>query len=146
MRRALEMAHVAGIVQIGARGIGSARPGDLQDARAWGAHVVPMREVARADVAAALAPVPEGARIALVFDWDVLDPEIMPAVIARTPGGMSYWTAVEAIAAVADRGAVVAASFAEFMPARAIEGQGARTAAGLVATTLGCIARARAGV
>ena len=146
MRRASEMAHVAGIVQIGARGIGSARPGDLQDARAWGAHVVPMREVARADVAAALAPVPEGARIALVFDRDVLDPAIMPAVIARTPGGMSYWMAVELIAALADRGAIVAASFAEFMPDRDIDGQGARTAAGLVAAALGCIARARAGV
>ncbi len=146
MRRASEMAHVAGLVQIGARGIGSARPDDMRDARASGAHLVAMRDLARMDVAAALAPVPAGARIALVFDWDVLDPAIMPAVIARTPGGMSYWTAVEAIASLAERGAIVAASFAEFMPARDIDGQGARTAAGLVATALGCIARARAGV
>jgi agmatinase len=146
MRRASEMGHVAGLVQVGARGIGSARPDDLRDARARGAHLVPMRDLARTGVAAALAPVPEGARVALVFDWDVLDPAIMPAVIARTPGGMDYWSAVELIAALAGRGRIVAASFAEFMPDRDIDGQGARTAAGLVATTLGCIARARAGV
>lgn len=146
MRRASEMAHVAGIVQIGARGIGSARQADLADARRWGVHLWPMRRLAREGLAGALAPLPEGAPVMLAFDWDALDPAIMPAVIARTPGGMSYWTALEAIASVAARGPIVAATFCEFMAERDIDGQGARCAAGLVAATLGCIARAGRGV
>jgi agmatinase len=47
MRRASEMGHVERIVQVGQRGIGSARAGDLADARAWGVEFVSGAEVAR---------------------------------------------------------------------------------------------------
>ncbi len=36
MRRASEMQHVERIIQLGCRGIGSAREADLQDALDWG--------------------------------------------------------------------------------------------------------------
>lgn len=146
MRRASEMPHVAGIVQVGARGIGSARPTDLDDARRAGAKLFPMREVARSGIGPALQALPANEHVVLAFDWDVLDPAIMPAVIARTPGGMSYWDALDLIEHVARRCRLVAAVFAEFMPERDIDMQGARTAAGVVAATLGCIARARTDV
>ncbi|MGL5010731.1 MAG: arginase family protein, partial [Paracoccaceae bacterium] len=48
MRRASEMGHVERIVQVGSRGIGSAREQDLADALAWGVQFVPAGEVARA--------------------------------------------------------------------------------------------------
>ena len=146
MRRASEMGHVAGLVQVGARGIGSARAADLDDARDWGARLHPMRAVARDGLGPALADVPAGADVILCFDFDVLDPAAMPAVIARTPGGMGYWQALELIAGVAGKARIRAAVFAEFMAERDIDGLGARSAAGLVMATLGLVARAGARV
>ena len=55
MRRASEMGHVERIVQVGQRGIGSARPGDLEDARAWGVEFVSGAEVAREGIGRALS-------------------------------------------------------------------------------------------
>ena len=43
MRRASEMPQIERIVQVGQRAIGSARPGDFADAKAWGAIFVPAR-------------------------------------------------------------------------------------------------------
>jgi agmatinase len=146
MRRASEMDHVTGLVQAGARGIGSARPDDLADAVGFGARIFPMRHLAANGIAAVLDSVPEGSDVMLAFDFDVLDSAAMPAVIARAPGGMDYWTALDLIDGVASRARIVAATFCEFMPSRDIDGQGARVAAGLVAAALGCIARARTGV
>jgi agmatinase len=65
---------------------------------------------------------------------DALDPAIMPAVIGRTAGGMSYWQVAELIAGVADKARIVAFDMVEFMPERDIDGQGALVAAQLLAT------------
>ncbi|MEI4486606.1 arginase family protein [Frigidibacter sp. MR17.14] len=141
MRRASEMAHVAGIVQVGQRGIGSARVGDVADARAWGASFVPAQEVAREGIGRALAMIPEGARIALCLDCDAIDPAVMPAVIARTAGGLSYWDVLGLVEGAAARGRIVAADMVEFMPEADIDGQGALVAAQLLAAILGIVAR-----
>ncbi|MEO6609343.1 MAG: arginase family protein, partial [Aestuariivirga sp.] len=45
MRRASEQAHVWRIVQAGARGLGSARPEEVEAALKWGAHLVTSREI-----------------------------------------------------------------------------------------------------
>ncbi|MFN3259339.1 MAG: arginase family protein [Pikeienuella sp.] len=140
MRRASGMAHVAGIVQVGARGMGSARSGDVAAARAWGARLVTAEALDGDGVAAALAPIPEGADIAICFDADALDPSIMPAVIGRAPGGLSYWQALGLMRGAAARGRIVAADFVEFMPERDVDGLGALTFARLVADALGLIA------
>jgi len=141
MRRASEMAHVERIVQVGQRGIGSARPGDVVDATAWGVTFVPAREVAREGLARALAAIPEGAEIVVCLDCDALDPAIMPGVIGRTAGGLSYWDTVELIAGAAAKGRIVAFDMVEFMPERDIDGQGALVAAQLLAAVLGIVAR-----
>lgn len=142
MRRASEMAHVAGIVQVGQRGIGSARADDMADAIAAGVTFVPAREVFRGDgIARAVATIPEGARVIVCFDCDGLDPSIMPAVIAPTAGGLVYWQAVELIAAVASRAEIVAFDLVELMPDRDIDGRGALLAAQLLATVMGIVAR-----
>ncbi|MFD1912147.1 arginase family protein [Halodurantibacterium flavum] len=141
MRRASEMDHIERIVQVGQRGIGSARPGDYQDALDWGVAFVPASEVARRGVQAALDLIPEGSDIIVCFDCDALDPAIMPAVIGRTAGGLGYWQAVELIAGAAARGRIAAFDLVEFMPDRDIDGQAALLAAQLVAATLGIIAR-----
>lgn len=141
MRRASEMAHVEKIVQVGQRGIGSAREGDVADARAAGVTFIPARRLAAEGVGQVAEVIPEGAEVIVCLDCDALDPAIMPAVIGRTAGGLSYWDVVEIIAAVAGKARIVAFDMVEFMPERDIDGQGALVAAQLLAAVLGIVAR-----
>lgn len=141
MRRASEMAHVTGIVQVGQRGIGSARPGDLRDALDWGVAFLPAGEVARAGVWRAVDLIPEGAEVVICLDLDALDPSVMPAVIGRTAGGLDYWHVLELVGAVAEKARIVGFDMVEFMPDRDIDGQGATTAAQLLAGVMGILAR-----
>lgn len=141
MRRASELPHVQGIVQVAQRGIGSARPGDLADARKAGVTFLPAREMAREGFARALAAIPEGGDVVICLDCDALDPAIMPAVIGRAAGGPGYWEVLELIEAVAARARIAAFDIVEFMPERDIDGQGALVAAQLLAAVLGIVAR-----
>lgn len=141
MRRASEMDHVAGIIQVGSRGIGSARSRDLQDALDWGVEFVPAGEVARSGVWRAVDLVPEGADVIICLDLDALDPSLMPAVIGRTAGGLSYWQVLELIAGVAEKARIAGFDMVEFMPDRDVDGLGAATAAQLLAAVIGVVAR-----
>ncbi len=143
MRRASEMAHVVQIIQVGQRGIGSARASDVQDAVDWGVTFIPGGEVARDGVWRAVDLVPEGAEVIVCLDLDAFDPAIMPAVIGRTAGGLNYWQVLELIGAVAERARIAGVDMVELMPSRDIDGQGALLAAQLLAGVLGVIARQR---
>jgi agmatinase len=145
MRRASEMPHVAGMVQVGARGIGSAATSDYEDALAFGAKFVTAQTLHRHGVQTALQSIPRGADLAICFDADALDPSIMPGVIGRSPGGLTYWQAVDLINGAAALGRIVAMDFVEFMPERDVDGLGALTFARLIATSLGLVARQAAG-
>ncbi len=141
MRRASEMAHVERIVQVGQRGIGSARIGDVQDALDWGVSFVPAGEVARAGVGQAVDLIAGGAEVIVCLDLDALDPSVMPAVIGRTAGGLGYWQVLELIAGVAERARIAGFNMVEFMPERDVDGLGATVAAQLLAGVMGIIAR-----
>ncbi|MEM9551401.1 MAG: arginase family protein [Pseudomonadota bacterium] len=141
MRRASEMAHVARIVQVGARGIGSARMADLQAARDWGAEVIPMHDFSRLGRDVVLDCIPKGGQVAICFDCDALDPSIMPAVIAPTAGGLSYGDALGLVRGVAERARIAAFALVEFMPDRDRDGEGARVAGQIVAAVLGLVAQ-----
>lgn len=143
MRRASEMGHIGRIVQVGQRGLGSARPADLKAARDWGVEFVPGGEVARDGVARAVDLIPARSDVIVCFDFDALDPSIMPAVIARTAGGLRYWQALELLAGVASKARIRGMVFTEFMAGRDIDGMGASTAAQLLISTLGLICRQR---
>ncbi|GHF50457.1 arginase family protein [Seohaeicola zhoushanensis] len=145
MRRASEMAHVERIVQVGARGVGSAGMEALEAAQAWGAHLIPAHELDTGGIARAIGLVPEGARVVVCFDVDALDPAIMPAVIAPTAGGLSYREAMALIRGVAEKATLAGFDLVEFMPERDRDGIGARTAAQLLTSVIGLIGRQRAG-
>ncbi|MEM8812157.1 MAG: arginase family protein [Pseudomonadota bacterium] len=136
MRRASEMGHVNRIIQVGQRGIGSARPGDYQDALDWGVQFVSARDLQTAGIAQALAAIEPGAKIVVAFDYDALDPAILPGAIGRAPGGLTYWQAVDLIEGAANRGRIVGMGFVEFVPDRDVDGIGALTAARLLATAM----------
>jgi agmatinase len=143
MRRASEMEHVAQIIQVGQRGIGSARPSDVQDALRWGVEFVPAGEVAREGVWRAVDLIPEGAEVIICLDVDALDPAIMPAVIGRTAGGLGYWQVLELIGGVAEKATIAGLDMVELMPERDVDGQGALIAAQLLAAVVGVIGRQR---
>lgn len=141
MRRASEMAHVERIVQVGARGIGSARPADYQAARDFGVHFVFADTVHEHGIGPALEAIPDGAQVLVSIDCDGLDPAIMPAVIGPAPGGLDYWQTVALLRGVSAKARIAGFDIVEFMPARDENGRGALTAARLVANVLGCMAR-----
>ncbi|MGQ9365737.1 arginase family protein [Azospirillum sp. ST 5-10] len=141
MRRASEMPHIERIIQVGARGIGSGATADYNDAVAWGARFVTAREVHRGGVGQALALIPEGSEIIVCCDMDAMEPTQVPGVIARCPGGLTYFQVVDLIQGAAERGRIAAMDFVEFMPERDIDGMGALTVARVVMTALGTLAR-----
>lgn len=141
MRRASEMPHVERIVQVGLRGVGSARPSDVADARAWGARLVTASQVHAAGPEVALKAIPEGARIFVCFDCDALATSEMPGVICRAPGGLSFVQVEALIAGAMRRGRVVGMTIAEYVPERDVDGIGANTAGWLAATTLSRLCR-----
>jgi agmatinase len=144
MRRASEMAHIERIVQVGARGIGSAATSDYEDAVKWGVSFIPARELHRSGVQKALELIPEGSDIIVCVDADAIDPALVPGVIARSPGGLSYDEITDLIRGAAARGRIAAIDFVEFMPERDVDGIGALTFARVITTALGLIARQKA--
>ncbi len=90
IRRASEMPWIANIVQIGMRGIGSARQEELDAARAWGADVIGAYEMHEIGIDAVLDRIPRGHAYYLSIDADGIDPTIMPGVISPTPGGLDW--------------------------------------------------------
>ena len=141
MRRASEMAHITKILQVGQRAIGSARPGDLDDALRWGAEFFSGRAVAREGVEPVLERIPRGSRVLLTLDIDGMDPSVVPGVIGRAPGGLGYWQVVELIHGIAARARIVAFDLVEFMPERDVDHLGASVAAHVILNAIAAVHR-----
>ena len=141
MRRASEMGHIAKIIQVGARGIGSGHSSDFDDAVAWGAKFFTGPDIHRNGLQQAIDQIDIGADVILCIDIDAMDPTIAPNTIGRTPGGLSYYQVLDLITAAADRGQIAAVNFVEIMPEVDIDGIGGLTVSRLVAATMGIIAR-----
>lgn len=141
MRRASEMPHVAGMVQVGLRSVGSARLNEIEAARRYGSRFVTAREVHEAGITAALRHIPEGAQVVVTLDCDGLDPSIMPGVAARTPGGLTYTQVIDLIAGVGQRARIVGFDLVEFYPPADIDGLTAETASRLLVNAIGTIVR-----
>jgi len=143
MRRASEMAHIERIVQVGLRGVGSARPADVADARAAGNLLVIARELRERGVPWLLEQLPPDASAFVAFDLDGLDPSVMPAVSGISPGGLSYDQACDLLGGVAARCRVVGAAFTELVPARDPSAVSTLVAVRLVMRLLAGLDRAR---
>lgn len=116
IRRASEMAHISGIFQIGLHASGSARPEEVDAARAWGAHLIPSYEVHEHGMQAVLDRIPAGARYYLTIDLDGIDPAIAPAVAGPCPGGLNFPQMRTLIHGLVNRGRVVGMDVVEITP------------------------------
>ena len=141
MRRASEMRHVTAMVQVGMRGAGSARRAEVEDAKSWGAKHVTAREVHKTGVQAALGHIQPGSKCVIAVDCDALDPAIMPAVAAPTPGGLTYTQLIELVAGVAAKAQIAGFSLVEFVPGRDNGNLSGLTAARILSNVVGAIGR-----
>lgn len=139
MRRASELGHVGTIVQVGRRGSGSARPTDVADAEAYGVRFVSAHDVHRAGTAPAIEHVPAGGATFITVDIDGLDPSVVPGVIGREPGGLTYFQTIELIDGVAERARIAGFDLVEFVPENDIGNLGALCAFRLVTHAIGRI-------
>jgi len=143
MRRVSEMEHVGRVMQVGLRGVGSARPSDVADARANGNQLVTARELRERRVPWLLEALPSDASAFIVFDVDALDPAVAPAVSGLSPGGLTYEEAAELLAGICSRCSIAGAAFTEMVPALDVNELSALVVVRLVMRLLAGIDRAR---
>ncbi len=141
MRRASEHAHVSRIVQVGARGMGSAREAEVRDALKWGAKLITARNVHHGGIGMVLEHIPDGCECLIALDLDALDVSQMPAVAYPSPGGLTFTQVTDMIAAVASKARIAGFTMVEFVPKRDPPGTAAFTAARIACNVIGRIAR-----
>jgi agmatinase len=141
MRRASEQSHVWRIVQVGMRGIGSAREEEVVAAKQWGAHIFTSRHVHHKGLAEILETIPEDSDCLVTFDCDALDTSQMPAVSYPSPGGLTFMQVTDLIAGVAAKARIAGFTMVEFVPRKDRDGSSAFTAARIAANVIGHIAR-----
>ena len=144
MRRASEMPHIKTIIQVGARGIGSAHSDDYDDAVNWGVKFFTAHQIHQEGITPVLDHIRPNTHLIICFDIDALDPAIAPNTIGRAPGGLSYYQALDLISGAASKAKLSAMDFVEIMPEVDIDGLGGLTVSRLVAASMGIIARQQA--
>ena len=142
IRRASEMPWVKRIVQVGMRGTGSARRAEVDAAIAWGADIVPAAEVHRSGIGAVLARIPDGGHYYVSIDADGLDPSVMPAVMAPSPGGLLFHQVRALLHGLVQKGRVVGMDVVEIAPSRDLNAITCITAGRLFTNLVGAMVRA----
>ncbi len=143
IRRASEMPWIDKIVQIGMRGIGSARTGEVDDAMAYGARIISAYEMHDIGMDAVLDRIPDGGPYYLSIDADGIDPTIMPAVMAPTPGGLSWVQIRKLIHGLVNKGRVLGMDLVEIAPMHDVGNITMVHAERLICNFIGASVRAR---
>ena len=107
---------VAGMTQVGLRGIGSARRQEVEAARAYGSHLITAERFHAEGIDAVLATIPAGRAVYVTIDADGLDPAEMPGVMAPTPGGLRFHQVALLLRGVARDHRVVGMDIVEVAP------------------------------
>ena len=131
MRRASEMEHVSRIVQVGLRGVGSARAADVEDARAAGNLLVTAAELRERGVSAVLgAGCRRTHRSSCRSTATGSIRRSSPRCRRSAPGGLSYAEAFELLGGIGPR--LAGAAVTEYVPALDESGASAMVAARLL--------------
>ncbi len=146
MRRAAEMDHVAGLTQLGVRGVSSTAKAGYDAARAMGSTILSVRHVRDLGADAVLARIPEGARYYVTIDVDGFDPSIAPGTGTPSHGGFTYYEVLELLQGLAGRGEIVGLDLVEVAPPYDTAEVTQILAAQLLLSTLGFVMHARDGV
>lgn len=144
IRRLRELPWVRSIVQIGLRGIGSARPRDIEDARASGNILVTAGEVHTRGVQWLADLFPAGERVYVTIDIDGLDPSCAPGTLWPSPGGLTFTQVATLVRALAGNGELAGMDVCEFAPSRDLQGHTACVITRLLMNVMGAAARRQA--
>jgi agmatinase len=144
MRRASELPFVRRIVQVGARGVGSARRQEVEAAAAWGARIIPAESFRAEGVEPVLRELPEGLPVLIALDLDAFDVSLVPAVNAPTPGGPLFHEVAALVRRVAAAHPVAGISVVELVPRLDASGTSAVVAARFILNVVGAAVRRRA--
>ena len=142
IRRAAEMAWFGEIVQIGLRGVGSARTDEVEDARAYGCDLITAYELDDIGMEAVLERIPTDGPYYLTIDADGIDPTIMPGVLGRTPDGVDWMQIRKLIHGLVNKGRVLGMDLVEMAPNHDIDGMTLIYAERLICNFIGATVRA----
>jgi agmatinase len=141
MRRIREMPFVKRIVQVGARGSGSARASDVEDARQAGNVLIPAEAVNDEGIGVVTQHLVDDAPWFVTFDVDGLDPSVAPGVIAPLPGGLSFHQARGILKHLCTKTRFAGIDFVEYQPALDVRDMTALTIVRLLTNVMGLSAR-----
>jgi agmatinase len=141
MRRIREMPWVGQIVQVGMRGVGSARPADVADARAAGNVIVPAETLHDRGIEWLLGQLEPDAPYFITLDVDGLDPSIAPGTSVPLPGGLNWSEAAALFRGIANRGSFVGIDIVEHFPSLDEGNRTSVTLARLLMNLMGTAAR-----
>ena len=142
MRRVAELSCVTAMLQVGIRGSGSARPRDVDDARAFGSVLVRAEELHEAGVPAILHRIPPAPRYYVSLDVGALDPAIAPGVETPAFGGLDYFEATNLLKGIAARAPVVGIDLVGISPAMDLHDMTSLLGARLLLNLVGALAHA----
>ncbi len=140
-RRASEMDHMGNATHLGLRGVGSARPQDVQDAEAYGNRFITAREIYERGGREVAETLPHSDNIYIHFDVDVMDLAIAAGAGAPAFGGLDYWQTTDLLQGAARRGQVIAAHFSSFIPDLDPSGLTSKLVAQLIMNLISAMAR-----
>lgn len=143
MRRIREMPWVGQIVQLGARGTGSATPEDYEAAREAGNLIIPMKQLRDRGVGHVLTQMNTELPWFITLDVDGLDPTIAPGTSCPVPGGLSFEEAEALLAAVAGNLGLAGIDIVEHFPSLDLRDTTSTTLSRLLSVLIGNAARAR---
>jgi agmatinase len=142
MRRVAELPAVTAMMQVGLRGSGLARRGDVEDARAFGSVLVRAEEVHELGVPALLRKLPAAPRYYVSLDAAALDPAIAPGVETPAFGGLTYFEASNLLKGIAALGPVAGVSLVGIAPAKDMHDRTSLLGTRLVLNLVGALAHA----
>ena len=140
MRRTSEMPWVQKMVQIGLRGIGSARQQEIDDALSFGSVFIRAREIHGDGVDSCIHKIPDADRYLITVDADVFDTAIAPGVLFPTPGGLTFDETADLVQGIARKGPIVGINLFEVRPQLDSTGLTALTAVQLIINIIGTLA------
>ena len=116
IRRASELPFIEEIYQIGLRGVGSGREEEVKAAKEYGANLISAYEMHQIGMQKVLNKIPNDRHYYITIDADGMDPTIMPAVNAPTPGGLNWLQLREFIHEIVKKGRVLGLDLVEISP------------------------------
>jgi len=142
MRRASELPWIDRIIQVGARGTGTARTEEYQAALDYGARIITAYELRKSGIGAVLEQVPSGVPCYLTIDCDGLDPGIMPGVCSPSPGGLDYYEMIDLMRGIQEKAGLAGLNLVEYVPNKDINQMGEITAMRIIWNFIGAMAKA----